>query len=78
MKEPERLVIKRKQHSKLCFSSQQEKLLAVEELEDTLPFIDILKKEVDLEPVSEIKTTKTGNASLVPRRFRLGHSWTLP
>ena len=78
MKEPERLVIKRKQHPKLCCSSQQEKLLAVEELEHTLPFIDILKKDVDLESVSEIKTTKTGNASLVPRRFGLGRSWTLP
>ena len=76
MKEPERLVIKRKQHPKLCCKSQREKPLAVEELED------ILKKNVDLESVSEIKTTIkgsiTGNASLVPRRFRLGLSWTLP
>ena len=42
---------KRKQHPKLCCKSQQEKPLAVEELED------MLKKDVDLESVSEIKTT---------------------
>ena len=32
MKEPERLVIQRKQHPKLCFSSQQGKPLTVEKL----------------------------------------------
>ena len=50
--ESERLVIQRKQHSKLCFSSQQGKPLTVENLkEDTIPFIDYLMKDVDPESV---------------------------
>ena len=55
MKGPERLVIQRKQHPKLCCSGQQEKQLTVEEELKTLLFIDILMKNADLESVSEIK-----------------------
>ena len=62
MKESERLVIQRKQHSKLCFSSQQEKPLTVENL-NTIPFIDNLMKDVDPESVSEIKTAITDKAA---------------
>ena len=62
MKESERLVIQRKQHSKLCFSSQQEKPLTVENLK-TIPFIDNLMKDVDPESVSEIKTAITDKAA---------------
>ena len=62
MKESERLVIQRKQHSKLCFSSQQEKPLTVENLK-TIPFIDNLMKDVDPESVSAIKTAITDEAA---------------
>ena len=55
MKGPERLVIQRKQHPKLCCSGQQEKPLIVEEELKTLSFIDYLMKDADLESVSEIK-----------------------
>ena len=51
MKESERLVIQRKQHSKLCFR------------EDTIPFIDNLMKDVDKESVSEIKTATRDKAA---------------
>ena len=59
MKESERLVTQRKQHSKLYFSSQQEKPLTV----DTISFIDNLIKDVDQESVSEIKTAITDKAA---------------
>ena len=62
MKESERPVIQRKQHSMLCFSSQQEKPLTVENL-NTIPFIDNLMKDVDPESVSEIKTAITDKAA---------------
>ena len=55
MKGPERLVIQRKQHPKLCCSGLQEKPLIVEEELKTLSFIDNLMKDADLESVSEIK-----------------------
>ena len=55
MKGPERLVIQRKQHPKLCCSGQQEKPLIVEEELKTLSFIDNLMKDADLESVSKIK-----------------------
>ena len=56
MKESERLVIHRKQHSKLCFGSQKKKAVNRGKTEDTIPFIDNLIKDVDPESVSEIKT----------------------
>ena len=59
MKESERLVTQRKQHSKLYFSSQQEKPLTA----DTISFIDNLIKDVDQESVSEIKTAITDKAA---------------
>ena len=62
MKESERLVVQRKQHSKLCSSSQQEKPLTVGKTEDTIPFIDNLMKDVDPESVSEIRTAITDKA----------------
>ena len=62
MKESEGLVVQRKQHSKLCFSSQQEKPLTVGKTEDTIPFIDNLMKDVDPESVSEIRTAITDKA----------------
>ena len=62
MKESERLVIQRKQHSKLSFSSQQEGAVNRGKTEDTIPFIDNLMKDVDPESVSEIKTAITDKA----------------
>ena len=55
MKGPERLVIQRKRHPKLCCRGQQEKQLTVEEELKTLLFIDNLMKDADLESASEIK-----------------------
>ena len=50
MKGPEKLVIQRKHHPKLCCRGQQEKPLTVEEELKTLYL-----KDADLESVSEIK-----------------------
>ena len=57
MKGPERLVIQRKQHPKLCcrLRPARKTVNLGRRTEDTIPFIDNLMKDADLESVSEIK-----------------------